>query len=660
MLKQDEKIIFSIKSGFSLKGLDDYKLEDKCLQITNLGNIYISKVCNLAKENSDFIMYDFDAHRISLCSEVDQEGVNIVAENLPFTVYERAREKSIDLSILIVLDFEEFVEIENQLENMIFDFKEANSLMILDGKDMYKGDFFGEDEKITFNTEKFTLEVDFNDVEYFTEEYNRITFSGYFYVNENINIVRKISFIGDLSKYKLPLGFELKVELNNKIGFLPFEDEMVLGKIRGHMGKHTYDSQEVFIRRHKDMYIFYDKKNKEKLLSKNISAYSKYSLSNDEYIIYDEENVYNMKIDLKSLDKISLNKASIITNKYIGYTNAGNPFFIKIEKNLIKIGNSNKNILEIDKSKISDIKVKEEKSIEDGDLVNTEIKFSDRKLDIKLKRNLIAELTEDVFSDYQVELFNEADTEEIYENWVKTISDMVIYDVFGEVYSLSYEFLQAPDYEKDIYSCIEFVNKYYLDIEKEKKKIDKVTLTLAGMLEKNEIKFLKSMGIEREDLSMEKIRKILLEVRNNVNYDFNEVINKLNTLNYLIMPEDMIEEFCEKLGEHDIYLIKYFVSLAQESLEHFVQDNLPFYIENVVKSVFELYMDMYSIYIKAEEGKLRYELMNRIKSAHIFKQFAVENNPSILRKEVIKDLYSLVKFSSMREDSEFYYTSGYN
>ena len=52
--------------------------------------------------------------------------------------------------------------------------------------------------------------------------------------------------------------------------------------------------------------------------------------------------------------------------------------------------------------------------------------------------------------------------------------------------------------------------------------------------------------------------------------------------------------------------------------------------------------------------------MNRIKSAHVFKQFTVESGSSILRKEVVDDLYSLVKFSSMRIDSEFYYTGGYN
>ena len=296
MLKRDEKIIFSIKSGFSLNGLNDYKLEDKRLQFTNLGNIYISKVDCLEEECSDFIMYDFDEHGISLYSEIDKESINVVSDYIPFTVCKNGIEKSVELSILIVLDFEEFSEIDNQIENMIFDFKQDNTIMILDGRYAYSGRFTGGDENILFATENFNFNFDFNDVEDFSEEYNRIKFNGYFYINEKLNIVRKVSFVGNLSNYKLPLGFELKVESNNKIGFLPFEDRMVVCKVTGKIANQVYDSKEVFLIKHNEMYIFYDKIKKKEILSRKISNYSKYFLGNDEYIIFDEENVFKMEI----------------------------------------------------------------------------------------------------------------------------------------------------------------------------------------------------------------------------------------------------------------------------------------------------------------------------------------------------------------------------
>lgn len=661
MLKRDEKIIFSVKSGFSLNGLNDYKLEDKCLQFTNLGNIYISKVDCLAEECSDFIMYDFDTYGISLYSDIDKESINVVSDSIPFTVCKNGIEKNIDLSILMVLDFEEFSAIDNQVEKMIFDFKQGDNIMILDGRYAYSGEFIGDSENITFKTDKFIFKFDFNDVEDFSEEYNRITFNGYFYIGEKLNIVRNVSFVGNLSNYKLPLGFELKVESNNKIGFLPFEDKMVVCEITGRMGNLLYDSKEMFLIKHNDMYIFYDKHTKEKILCRKISNYSKYFLGNNKYIIFDEKNVFSMKIDSKSLHRILLNKVGIITNKNIGYTDLGNPFFINLDKESIKIGNSyNDSVLRIEKDRISDITVNEEQNIENGDLVNTEIKFGDRKIKVNLKRSLITEMTENVFSDYQISIFDNASIEEVYENWVKTVSDMVIYNIFGEIYRLCYIFLKNYNIEDNIQECVEFVNQYYRAIEKEKKNIDNITVHLSGILEKNELNYFRAMKVDADVKSIERLRKIFLEVRMNMNYDLNEVINKFNNVSYLIMPNDTVEEFCERLNDQDSYIIRYFVSQGEKCLEHFVQDLLPFYVEKVVTTVFDVYIDLYSVYENIDEKELKYELMNRIKSAHIFKQFTVESGSSILRKEIIYDLYSLVKFSSMRIDSEFYYTGGYN
>ncbi len=660
MLKRDEKIIFSIKSGFSLNGLNDYKLDDKCLQFTNLGNIYISKVDCLAEECSDFIRYDFDVHGISLYSEIDMESINVFSDYIPFTVCKNGVEKNIDLSILIVLDFEEFSSIDNQIEKMIFDFKQGDNIIILDGKYAYAGKLLGEDESIVFQTDKFTFKFDFNDVEDFSEEYNRIIFNGYFYIDENLNIVRKVSIVGNLSNYKLPLGFELKVESNNKIGFLPLEDKMVVCQITGRMNNCLYDSQKMFLIKHKDVYIFYRKDSKKATLCRKISDFSKYFLGNDKYIIFDGVNVFNMKIDSKSLHRVLLNKIAIITNKNIGYTDFGNPFFINLDREYIKIGNSNTDsVLNIKKNKISDITVNEE-NIENGDLVSTEIKFADKKLKVNLKRSLITEMTENIFSDYQISLFENASVEEVYENWVKTVSDMVIYNIFGEIYRFCYVFLKPFYFKDSICQYIEFVNKYYDLIEREKKKIDNITVHLSGILEKNELNFFKSKDFDIDIKHMERLRKIFLEVRVNMNYDLNEVINKLNNVNYLIMPKDLITDFCERLSEEDIYKIKYFVKQGEHCLEHFVQDLLPFYVEKVILTVFDVYKELYLAYECIDEKELKYELMNRIKSAHIFKQFTVESGSSILRKEIVDDLYSLVKFSSMRLDSEFYYTGGYN
>lgn len=660
MLKQDEKIIFSIKSGFSLNGLNDYNLDDKCLQLTNLGNIYISKVDCLAEENSEYIVYEYDVHKLTLNSEVDKESINVVSDYIPFTICKNGIEKSIELSIIIVFDFEEFAVIENQLENMIFDFKQGDTLMILDGSKICRGEFIGSKESIEFKSYNEDIKIRFIDVEDFTEEYNRIRFLGYFYEKSNLDIARKVSFIGDLSNYKLPLGFELLVESNKKIGFLPLNDRIVLTKIWGTMESRTYNSREVYIVKHSDMYVFIDRDSKKELVSRQIDCYSKYEIGEDKYIIFDGNNVFKIQIDKKSSMETGINRMPDINDKHIGYTDSGNPFFIKITDKLIKICASKDNcVLEIEKALVSDIKVNEENGIENGDLVNTEIKFGDKKLNINLKRNLITEIAENVFSDYQLSLFDSASIEEVYENWTKTIADMVVYNVFGEIYRNCSIFLKPHEFH-DLEECIRFVNEYYEILESEKKKIDNVAVQLPVILEKNEINYFRGMGIDIDENSLKELRDVLSEIRYNMNHDIKEVLDKFNAISYVIMPDKNIEEFVYKLNKVDSYNIAYFVNKSYESIVHFVQDLLPFYIEKVIVTVFRAYLSLYKNYTEIEEKELKHELMNRIKSAHVFKQFTVENCSSILRKEIIDDLYSLVKFSSMRLYSELYYTGGYN
>ena len=71
MLKDSERVVFKIKSGYSLNGLVDFSLEDKYLQFTNLGNIYVSKVDSLQGENEDYIFYDLSAEGQKLYTEID-------------------------------------------------------------------------------------------------------------------------------------------------------------------------------------------------------------------------------------------------------------------------------------------------------------------------------------------------------------------------------------------------------------------------------------------------------------------------------------------------------------------------------------------------------------------------------------------------------------
>lgn len=660
MLKLGEKIIFSIKSGFSLNGGYDYNLDDKCLQLTNLGNIYVSKVDCLPEECSDFIMYDYSEEGINLYSELDGESINIISEELPFKLIEGNHKTEIKLSLIMILDFEEFAKIDEEIKNMIFDFRQGDIIMTADGKHIFAGELEKEDARLIFNSGRNRFELNFEDVESFSESFNRINFKGYFYMDTNSIVMRNISFVGAIEQYLLPRDFEKILSENKKIGRLPKEDPVVFCKVTGRIKEKTYLSKNMFLINHDDLFVFYEKKQKNEVICKEISNFTKYDLGNGNYIIYDGDDVYNMYINKNDAEKVGFNSMGEINEKYIGYTEGMRPFFIEIDKDLIKIGNSKENsVLNIKKEEISEINIHEEKKTVNENLINIQIRYANKKVNLNLSRKLVPELIDDVFSGYQKSLFDYVSVEESYLNWVKTVSDMVVYNLFGEIYGLSGKLPMGRPENYDTLEWVDFINDFHEEIESQKRNTDEITVYLTDILEKNELKYFKGLGKECDTSSLEKLSSLLIEMRRDLNYDLNDILKKFEMLDYLILPKNMRKSSIRLLKESQIYQIEYFGKMALKKIRHLIYAMLPYYIEKTIKSIFEIYFKIYENYEGIDEVELKTELMNRIKSAYIFKQFSISEESCVLRKDAIDDLYSLVKFSSMRIDSEFYYTGGY-
>jgi hypothetical protein len=127
----------------------------------------------------------------------------------------------------------------------------------------------------------------------------------------------------------------------------------------------------------------------------------------------------------------------------------------------------------------------------------------------------------------------------------------------------------------------------------------------------------------------------------------------------MILPEDMRKSSIRMLKEAQIYQIDLHADMAYQKLEHIIYNLLPHYVGKTVKTVFETYYSFYPNYRQLDEESLKMELMERIKSTHIFRQFNINRESKVLRKDIIDDLYSLMKFGSMKIDSEYYFTGGY-
>ncbi|WP_101773060.1 hypothetical protein [Peptostreptococcus faecalis] len=660
MLRLDEKVIFKMKSGYSLNGLNDFILEDKSLQLTNLGNIYISKVDCLQEENTDYLVYDYLEHGRNLYSELDSENINIVSESIPFTRVKNGVEEKVYADLIFILDLDEFAFINNQIKNMIFDFRKGDILLTADGKVTIGGKIEKAEKRLIFDSGKNRFEYRFEDVESFSMSENRITLKGYFYIDKESIIMREVSFVGSIGKNTLPDDFESIVKSNKKIGKLPKKNPIVFCKVSGRVRGNDYLLKNMFFIKHDDLYVLYEKKQKEEVICREISSFSSFYLGNENYVVYDGIDVYNMYINESNAKLIDFDKLKAIDNKMVGFTKELRPFFLEITEEKIKIHKSKeKVVLEIDKSQISDVSINEENSIDSEYFVETKIKFKDKFVILNLRREIINDLSSNIFSDYQNSLLEETSKEEVYYNWIKSVSDMVIFNFFGQIYEINSKLLILNEDELTTEEWVKFVNQAYTELQDKLKKLDLISVYMSEILENNEIRYFKSIGIEFDDRRIENLERLFFEIRNDLKLDINEILRTIESASFMLLPDNMRKYEVKKFKETQVYRANLFGKQTYSKMKHLIYNLLPHYISKTVKEVFGVYVGMAVEYNKVDENELKKELMDRIRSAHLFKQFTISKESSVLRKDIIDDLYSLTKFSSMKIDSEYYYTGGY-
>lgn len=675
MLKQDEKIVFSIESGFSLKGLEEFNTEEKCLQFTNLGNIIISKVDYLEKE---YIKYSFSEYEIPLDARINGGCIEVIAKELPVEYIRNDVVRKQVVDMVFILDLNEFSIIENRTNKEIFHFENNVVSMILGNNIVKIGRIRNDIDRIIFEDD-CDKEYEFllKDIEYCSEKYGRIEIEGYFLLGCE-EVYRRVIFVGDLSLYSLPAGIETIISSNKKIDIIPLRDEIFLCEISGEINKKVYNSRNMFIVINENNIKIYDGYNRDMVLENNIKDISKYKLDNGSYIIYDELNVYRLRLGEKAVNKMRVDHLRSIMNPRIGYSKNKIPFFIDFDEEYIYIKtSSNKTVFNIKKKEISDIKVHEELNIENGDMVCTEIRYADKKININLKRILIEELTENIFSQYQLSLLKKSTVEEVYYNWIKSVSDTVIYNLYREIYIMYLDLLKLNTDKYTIDDWLIFSNKYYKEIDCIVDNYDRISISLCKILEKNEYNYFRGINRDYNGGAFNILEKKLDDIRNSLRREIIDSKREIRICSDIIMPFNHIAKFSSDISLKEEERLIYISEMYYRKISHLLTDLLPYYIEKTVVSVFDVYNNLYNNYKDIDEDELKLELMNRIKSIHIFKQFSDcgfkgdknisdfenidkdSNDETILRKDIIEDMYMLIKFYDMRIDSEYYYTGLY-
>lgn len=643
-----------MKSGFSLNGFLDFDLDDKCLQITDLGNIYISKVDYLKED--DFLVHRNEQSLAMLSAQIDEDSVNIVSNSLEFEVNMGDEKFFRRLNLLIVLDFDEFFYLQENIRDNIFLFKNDAVLFKLDDE-IFSGSFEAMNSSFYLKSGQKKFNFDYLDVEDIHVDSKKISFEGYFLLEGRKNIVRKVEVVGNISNFILSKEVEEIVKNNRKIGHLDSEDELVFSRISGRLGSKEYYSNPVFFVKTIENFIIYDRYNKNEVLKSKISDFSMFNTAKNKYILFNSIDVFDIEIEVSDAEKIGLDNLDFLLNDKIGYTKNGHPFFLNFEeKNIVIYKSINKSVLNIEKSKISDISVIEDEDIGNSRFVEVEIKFSDRLVRMFLRRKMVMKLSSKVFHEYQNSIIDSATIYEVYQNWIKSVLDMLVYNFYGNIYHKMGRYLEIRNSEDQI-KKIDEVNKLYEDIDEIILNLDKVCIYMSEILENNEINYFKTLDKTVDTNPIRNLSELFFDIRRNIKDDFEEINRCIENISFIILPETLREETYKSLANSDIYMMELQISRLDKKIDNLIYNLLPFYVSKTVVSVYEVYIKFFKNYSDIPESSLKEELLKRIQETHIFKQFAIEN--SIHRKDIIEDLYSLTKFGEMKIDSDFYYTGGY-
>ncbi|WAW15577.1 hypothetical protein [Peptostreptococcus equinus] len=657
-MKENEKIIFEMESGYNLIGLEQFNLENMCLQFTNLGNIYVSKVDSL-DEVSYFIMYNYEEHRKKLYSELDENNVNVVSSNMPFEIHDNGRVFNINLNLIIVLDIEEFIQIKDNIDEFIFIFNEGKSLFILDGEDYYVGYIELKDRILNLFNDDNKFEVEYTEISDFNFNRNLMKLGGFFCFKNNKNIVKKIDVIGAFdSDFKRQIAS--KTNNNKKILNELYYDVLVYTEIDAKIESKRYKSKKVYIFLKGDKYLIFDKESKSSIWEMNKNSLSKIMLNEKKYLIFDGKNFISLNIDSDQADNLKFSLLKNINEKKLAFTLKQNPIFIESKDEELNISSiDGVKLLSIDKNTISDIKIYHSKLLCHLDYFLIEVIYSDKLVKFYVKKAFAETILIQSFEHYHNTILNDASLEDIYENWTKSVADMVIFNYFSDIYLMMSNIIGTDFRVFDDHKKVELLNSIYKRVNNELVELDKTTIYLSEVLRKNEINYFKSIGKDPDLNLINELERTFFDIRNDIGLDLTQMVNIIANSRNFIGVFTANQGLLKTYEDDNEKIIFDEIDTIANKLEHFYYDMLPHYIGRILRQVFISYRDLYKNYSDIDGLELKKELLERLRINYVYKQFSTETKDSIIRKKIIDDLYSLMKFSNMKLESEYYFSGGY-
>ena len=661
MLKLGEKIIYELSNGFSLEGINRYSSEGKKLFITNLGNIIIGNEGDVLADKGTKYIYSYSDYKIKLSASLEKDDIVIYDENVPFSVGTGRNSKEMPGNLKIRMSIKDFSLICKNQRDFIFEINDDKCFFVLDDDKVFMGGINKDHEKFVFIGGKNRFEIYYDDIERFLIEGSQISFKGYFHIERESIIARSVQIFANNINRILPRGFEDMVAGNRKIGNLPADSDIVFSRISGNIGGFDYNNSNMLLVKYTDNLILINKKTKKKIVAAKFDECRKIAVGR-ENIIYDGKNIFRLYLSDKNKKIMDIDSIPDVERNDIGFTKSGNPLFVRAEDGIVRFMKSEeKEIMSIaDKDIVGIITIKEsdEEKIH-KDFSATDIRFKNEYVRVYLKTRMVEKLLRDVFLSSKKKMLEEAENKEVYQNWAKSMNDMIMYNFFADLYNmrkLVRETLGQENITDEV--RINLVNRLYDEVQVQKENVDTLSVYMPDVIEKSGEKLFEREGIRPDRNVYRMFGEVFADTAYMLKDGLNDIEIILGNLEFVLSPLDRRRHVYRMLKENESDKLNLFMEKILKKLNHIIDNMYPYYIREMNEKLYYVFAKLGHEYDKLKSEDVKEILFDEITEMYAFGQLMYSEEDETRRKDIINQIYKAADKGISGIDSNKFFIGG--
>ena len=346
----------------------------------------------------------------------------------------------------------------------------------------------------------------------------------------------------------------------------------------------------------------------------------------------------------------------------IGFTKSGNPLFVRAEDGIVRFMKSEeKEIMSIaDKDIVGIITIKEsdEEKIH-KDFSATDIRFKNEYVRVYLKTRMVEKLLRDVFLSSKKKMLEEAENKEVYQNWAKSMNDMIMYNFFADLYNmrkLVRETLGQENITDEV--RINLVNRLYDEVQVQKENVDTLSVYMPDVIEKSGEKLFEREGIRPDRNVYRMFGEVFADTAYMLKDGLNDIEIILGDLEFVLSPLDRRRHVYRMLKENESDKLNLFMEKILKKLNHIIDNMYPYYIREMNEKLYYVFAKLGHEYDKLKSEDVKEILFDEITEMYAFGQLMYSEEDETRRKDIINQIYKTADKGISGIDSNKFFIGG--